>query len=263
MQLKVGVFIKLLNILGVIVVFLLFLLLVGYALGISEKVRQRKIMSKLNTDLNLYNQTTSQKNDELILLGHRLKQLNNELKTENEHKDRIVSIIGSDIRKPLDVLLNASDSLNRHFNDSKTVGLLTRINQTGIMLEHQLNDIIAWFIIQGQRYGIDEKHNLKGDGRAQRYIFRYILEKAFELGFGTSVIVSADEKNGGVKISISSGFKEGSFAAKKLATQIGKKYHSHDSHYLIYRDFIRYYRCKVETLLLEDDKELIISIQFV
>ena len=252
-------------------------------------------MSKLNTDLNLYNQTTSQKNDELILLGHRLKQLNNELKTENEHKDRIVSIIGSDIRKPLDVLLNASDSLNRHFNDSKTVGLLTRINQTGIMLEHQLNDIIAWFIIQGQRYGIDEKHNLKkmlnsiqeivkikhkdlsisldssirpeidleGDGRALRYIFRYILEKAFELGFGTSVIVSADEKNGGVKISISSGFKEGSFAAKKLATQIGKKYHSHDSHYLIYRDFIRYYRCKVETLLLEDDKELIISIQFV
>lgn len=295
LQENVGRFMKGLNVLVALLIVLLLVLLAGYAFSIKEKVRRRNVMSNINRELNQYNQSISQKNDELILLGHRLKQLNNELKTENEHKDRIVSIIGSDIRKPLDVILEASDSLNRHFNDEKTTDILKLINQTGTLLEHQLNDIIGWFIIQGQRFGKQENQNVKkllnkieqlikihhkgfrlkldstihssldiaGDKRALIFIFRYIMDRALESGCSKTITVGADEAVKGIKIMIYSRFEGDEAAAKKLSGILGKKQRSNDSHYLIYRDFLRHYRCKVEPQFSDDNNGLIISIQFV
>ncbi len=114
---------------------------------------KNRASKKANDKLTKQNETISKQKDELDMLLLDLKKSEEALKVANNSKDKLFSVIGHDLKNPMQVILSSSSLALEHFkheNWEKSKNHLHKITKnTHISLE-LLNNLLTWARSQSQ-----------------------------------------------------------------------------------------------------------------
>lgn len=108
---------------------------------------KNRASKKANDKLTVQNETISKQKDELDMLLLDLKKSEEALKVANTSKDKLFSVIGHDLKNPMQVILSSSSLALEHFKhenwDKSKNHLHKIIKNTHISLE-LLNNLLTW-----------------------------------------------------------------------------------------------------------------------
>ncbi len=123
-----------------IIVLLVFIL-------VAVLLSKNRSSKKANEKLTKQNDTISKQKDELDMLLLDLKESEEALKSANSAKDKLFSVIGHDLKNPMQIILSSSSLAMDHFNQGNTDRLKNHLlkitKNTNISLE-LLNNLLTW-----------------------------------------------------------------------------------------------------------------------
>ncbi len=123
-----------------IIVILVFIL-------VAVLLSKNRSSKKANDKLTKQNETISKQKDELDMLLLDLKESEEALKSANSAKDKLFSVIGHDLKNPMQIILSSSSLAMDHFNQGNTDRLKNHLlkitKNTNISLE-LLNNLLTW-----------------------------------------------------------------------------------------------------------------------